>query len=45
MSIGQPVGRWPDENRLGAGSGKDRREDWLMRSENRPALFALKEHG
>ena len=39
MSIGPPVGRWSDENRLGAGSGRDRREGWPLRAVNRPALL------
>jgi hypothetical protein len=43
--IGHPAGRWSDENRLGAGSGRDRREGWALRPVNRPALRWLYDHG
>jgi hypothetical protein len=32
-----PGGRWRDEDPLGAGSGKDRRERWDSRTVNHPA--------
>lgn len=38
MSIDHPTGRWPDGNRLGEASGKDRREGRVSRTVNRPSL-------